>query len=117
MSFPVSFEYKALKKLGLALSIQPSLYVGGIDNYAASIYWRGWIWSSVIGIHYNISKNVEVGFEYVYDINLYYCPECDDRFLTYRLFTNMPIGNNIDIKKNLQSSRTNKLFPTNRKST
>lgn len=92
MSCPVSLEYNFLKKLGVTLSIQPSMYLGGVDNYYASEYWRGWIWNAVIGLEYSLSKKIEIGFEYDHDLNLYYCPECDVRFFTYRLYTSFPIG-------------------------
>lgn len=104
ISFPAELELMPFQKIGIGLAIQPSLYIGGVDNYSSGEYWRGWIWSGVLGIKYSLSKKISLGFEYEYDLNLYYCPECDTRFLTYRLFTAIPIGKTLD-KKHTSSYR------------
>ena len=33
-----------------------------------------------------IQKEIEVGFDYDYDLTYYYCDGCDHRFFTYRTF-------------------------------
>ena len=96
MSFPIGLEYKLIKNLDVICAIQPSLFLGGVDNYYASEYWRGWVWNGVIGIQYTIKENIDIGFEYDHDFKLYYCEGCDVRFLTYRLFTSIPIGKSKD---------------------
>lgn len=91
LSFPFGIEYEVFKKLDLTLSIQPSMFLGGVDNYYAGEYWRSWIWSNVLGLKYSLSKTIEIGFEYDHDLMLYYCPECNERFLTYRVYTSFPV--------------------------
>lgn len=91
MSFPIGINYKILPKLSVGTSIQPSLYLGGSDNYYASTYWRGWIWSSVFSIQYLLIKQVELGIEYEHDFTLYYCNGCDDKFYTFRVYTTLLI--------------------------
>jgi hypothetical protein len=86
MSFPIGLKYKIWPKLSIGAAIQPSLYLGGTDNYYASPYWKGWIWSSVFSISYYLNKEIEIGFDYDYDFTYYYCDGCDDKFYTYRLF-------------------------------
>ena len=86
MSFPLGVEYKLWPKLSIGAAIQPSLFLGGTDNYWASEYWKGWIWSSVLSVHYFIQKEIEIGFDYDYDFTYYYCDGCDHRFFTYRTY-------------------------------
>ena len=98
VSIPIGVEFYVLQRLRLTFSIQPSLFLGGADNYLASAYWRGWIWSGVAGIQYTFGKKINIGFEYDHDFRLYYCPGCDERFLTYRVYTSIPIGQVLEDK-------------------
>jgi hypothetical protein len=85
ISFPLSIHRQIISNFYLGISIQPSLYISGTDNYWADEGWRGWIWGSSLNAHY--SKNtIEVGLEYDHDFRLYYCPECGIRFYTYRIY-------------------------------
>jgi hypothetical protein len=86
ISFPLGLEYKIWPKISIGGAIQPSLFLGGTDNYYASTYWRGWIWSSVFSIHYYFEKEIEIGFDYDYDFTYYYCDGCHDKFYTYRTY-------------------------------
>lgn len=89
MSFPIGINYKIWPKLSVGTSIQPSLYLGGTDNYYESTYWRGWIWSTVLSVQYLLFKQIEFGIEYEHDFTQYYCDGCDDKFYTFRIFTTL----------------------------
>jgi len=89
LSFPIGFKYKIWPRISVGTSIQPSLYLGGTDNYYSQTYWKGWIWGSVLSFQYLLFKYVELGIEYDYDFTLYYCDGCDDRFYTYRIYTTL----------------------------
>jgi hypothetical protein len=86
MSFPLGLKYKIRPKIYIGAAIQPSIFLGGTDNYYASTYWKGWIWSSVFSINYFFNKKIEIGFDYDYDFTYYYCDGCDDKFYTYRTY-------------------------------
>jgi hypothetical protein len=86
MSFPFTVHRKVISDFWLGIGIQPSLYLSGKDNYEAKENWRGWIYSGNLNVQYYIKKSIELGFEYDYDFTFYYCPECDVRFYTYRLY-------------------------------
>lgn len=86
MSFPLSVHKKIFSDFYIGLSIQPSLYLTGSDNYYAKDFWHGWIWGSTLNIHYLFKNVIESGFEYDHDFTSYYCPGCDERFYTYRVY-------------------------------
>ncbi len=86
MSFPFSIHMEILRNIYMGLSIQPSLYLTGSDNYYAKDIWHGWVWGSTLNIHYLFENGMESGFEYDYDFTSYYCPGCDERFYTYRVY-------------------------------
>jgi len=86
MSFPLSVQRRLLKDFYCGVSIQPSLYLTGSDNYYAKDSWKGWIWGSTVNIHYMFKNNIETGLEYDHDFTQYYCPGCDERFMTFRVY-------------------------------
>jgi|GEM_PF-4510637 len=86
ISFPFSVQRKVLLDLYAGIAIQPSLYISGSDNYWAKDEWQGWVWGYNLSLQYLINNSIELGFEYDYDLTLYYCPGCDIRFYTYRLY-------------------------------
>jgi hypothetical protein len=86
ISFPFTIHHKVWSDLYAGIGIQPSLYISGSDNYWAKDGWQGWVWGYNLSLQYLINKSVELGFEYDYDLTLYYCPGCDIRFYTYRLY-------------------------------
>jgi hypothetical protein len=85
ISFPLSIHGEVIPNLFVGAGIQPSLYLSGSDNYRAKDIWHGWVWGTVISIKY-WKEWFEVGAEFDYDFNLYYCPDCDIRFNTYRIY-------------------------------
>ncbi len=86
VSFPLTIHRKCIHNFYLGVGIQPSLFLSGAENYTAKEKWHGWIWSGNLNIQYLIKEYMELGFEYDYDFRLYYCPGCDQRFYTYRLY-------------------------------
>ncbi len=86
MSFPLSLRYRILPGLYGGLGVQPSLYLSGSDNYWAKEDWHGWIWSVVASASYQLKEVLELGVEYDHDLTLYYCPDCDIRFFTWRFY-------------------------------
>lgn len=87
MSFPLGLQYQIVDHFYFGIAIQPSLYLNGYDNYWAKEYWRGWIWGASTNIHYVLKDHLEFGLEYDHDFTLYYCPGCEERFLTFRAYT------------------------------
>lgn len=86
MSFPLSIHRRIVSDLYIGLSIQPSLYLTGSDNYYAKEPWHGWIWGSTVNLHYLFKGGIESGAEYDHDFTSYYCPSCDERFYTFRVY-------------------------------
>lgn len=87
ISFQTSIEAEIIQNLRLGIGIQPSIYLSGNDNFKSRKGWKGWTYSGILKINYQILKQVEFGFEYDYDFTQYYCDGCDHRFYTYRLYT------------------------------
>ena len=85
MSFPLSFNGKVLPHIFLGISIQPSLYLSGTENFYAKTPWKGWIWGSSVSLKY-IKDTWEFGMEYDHDFSLYFCPGCDIRYYTLRFY-------------------------------
>ncbi|MEP6794067.1 MAG: outer membrane beta-barrel protein [Saprospiraceae bacterium] len=86
VSLPFTIHRKFIQNLYIGIGVQPSLFLSGEENYTAKEKWHGWIWSGNLNIQYFIEDALELGFEYDYDFRLYYCPGCDERFYTYRLY-------------------------------
>jgi hypothetical protein len=86
MSFPFTVHKKIVSDVWLGVGFQPSLYLSGKDNYYAKEVWRGWVFSGILNIQYFVKDFLEIGFEYDHDFTLYYCPDCDIRFYTYRFY-------------------------------
>ena len=85
MSFPLSIHGQIHSNFFVGVGYQPSLYLSGSDNYYAKENWEGWVHSGIIQMSYLWNK-LELGLEYDHDFNLYYCPDCDIRFYTYRFY-------------------------------
>jgi hypothetical protein len=86
ISFPFSIHRKLISNIYFGIGIQPSYYISGSDNYYAKEGWHGWIYGGNLNLQYYIKDFLELGFEYDHDFTLYYCPGCDVRFYTYRLY-------------------------------
>lgn len=86
ISFPISIHGRLFSEFFLGLGYQPSIYLSGADNYYAKENWGGWIHSGIVQINYFHKEKLELGLEYDHDFTLYYCPDCDIRFYTYRFY-------------------------------